>query len=85
MMIMMVIGILQVSVCAGANVMPMWGAFVSGVVAGHFYYFGSLLIAKLQIDDPLDATAGKRCSPVAAAEWVFTHVSVMKIKTVHET
>ena len=38
--------------------MYMWGAFCTGFVSAFVYYFGSILVATLKIDDPLDAAAG---------------------------
>lgn len=51
---------LKVAICAGANDMYMWGAFLTGLVAALVYYFGSMLVERLHIDDPLDAVAGKK-------------------------
>lgn len=51
-------GIFQVAICAGADAMFMWGAFVTGLVAAVVYYFGAVIVVKLKIDDPLDAVAG---------------------------
>ncbi len=47
------------AICAGCNVMYMWGAAVVGVLAGLSYLFWSWLMVKMKIDDPLDAFAGK--------------------------
>ena len=38
--------------------MEMWGAFVTGLIAALVYYFAAFSMAKLKIDDPLDAVAG---------------------------
>lgn len=51
--------LLQVAICAGANAMYMWGAFITGVVASIVYYFVAILMVKLKVDDPLDAVAGR--------------------------
>ena len=50
--------LLQVAICAGADSMFMWGAFITGLLAAIVYYLGAFLITKLKIDDPLDAVAG---------------------------
>jgi len=47
----------MVAICAGADAMFMWGAFVTGLVAAVVYYFGAVIVVKLKIDDPLDAVA----------------------------
>ncbi|XP_067935200.1 putative ammonium transporter 1 isoform X2 [Watersipora subatra] len=47
----------MVAICAGANVMQMWGALCTGIVAAFIYYFTAALVSKLRIDDPLDAVA----------------------------
>jgi len=40
--------------------MHMWGAFITGFISALVYYFGSMLVERIGIDDPLDAVAGER-------------------------
>lgn len=47
----------MVSVCAGCDEMKPWCGLVSGTVAGVLYVLNSKLIAKMKVDDPLDAVA----------------------------
>ncbi|KAJ8305891.1 hypothetical protein KUTeg_016436 [Tegillarca granosa] len=47
----------MVAACAGCNSMHPWGAAVLGIIASIVYTFYSWLMAKLKIDDPLDAVA----------------------------
>ena len=51
--------LLQVSVCAGCNVIYPWGACIVGTIAGIAYHLWSFIVRKLKVDDPLDAVAGK--------------------------
>ena len=44
-----------VSIPAPCAVVEPVGAFVIGVIGGALQYFGSLLLLKLRIDDPLEA------------------------------
>ena len=54
----MVIFSIKVAICAGCNAVLPWAGFVIGLVAGLVFMIWSFLIAKLKIDDPLDAVAG---------------------------
>ena len=47
----------MVSVCAGCDEMKPWAGLVTGIVGGCFYAVNSKIIAKLKVDDPLDAVA----------------------------
>eukprot|EP00122_Pirum_gemmata_P000017 Pgem_evm1s7 len=47
----------MVAICASCNAVEPWAAFVIGVIAGVVYTAWSFGIAKLKIDDPLDAVA----------------------------
>ena len=50
----------MVAACAGADVLRQWAAVVVGCGAGVVYYSLSILCVKIKLDDPLDATAGKK-------------------------
>ncbi|KAK4291048.1 hypothetical protein Pmani_036096 [Petrolisthes manimaculis] len=47
----------MVAICAGCNVMPIWGSCVTGIVAGMLFITIHTLLDKLKVDDPLDAVA----------------------------
>lgn len=49
---------IKVAICAGCDAVLPWAGFVIGLVAGLVFMIWSFLIAKLKIDDPLDAVAG---------------------------
>merc|ERR1719408_847924 len=44
-----------VGICSGCATVEPWAAFCIGISAAWIYYGGSVLLKKLQIDDPLDA------------------------------
>lgn len=44
-----------VALCAGCNVLPKWGTFVIGGLAGPIFLFFNWLLLRFKIDDPLDA------------------------------
>ena len=46
------------AICAGCNAVQPWAGFVIGLIAGLVFMVWSFLIAKMKIDDPLDAVAG---------------------------
>ena len=46
----------MVSVCAGCDAYYPWVAAMLGIIAGVVYLICSLLLVKLKIDDPLDAS-----------------------------
>ena len=46
-----------VAICAAANVVRPWSALIIGVIGGLFHMLASFTMMKLQLDDPLDATA----------------------------
>jgi len=46
-----------VAITAGCAVHPPWGAIIVGLIAGVVYYYSSILIFWLGIDDPVEATA----------------------------
>merc|ERR1719223_263211 len=45
----------MVSICAGADVVYPWAAFVIGLIAGAVYWSWSKLLQKFKIDDAIDA------------------------------
>ncbi|KAK3861884.1 hypothetical protein Pcinc_032195 [Petrolisthes cinctipes] len=47
----------MVAICAGCNVLPIWGSCVTGIVAGVLFISIHTLLDKLKVDDPLDAVA----------------------------
>ncbi|KAK7074347.1 Ammonium Transporter Family [Halocaridina rubra] len=47
----------MVSICAGCNVMQLWGSFVTGAIGGLISLIIHTLLPKLRVDDPLDAVA----------------------------
>lgn len=49
---------LQVAICAGADAVRPYGAFVIGLIAALVYFAVSWAMVKVRIDDPLDAVAG---------------------------
>ena len=46
----------MVSVCAGCDAYYPWVAAILGCIAGVVYLICSLILVKLKIDDPLDAS-----------------------------
>ena len=47
----------MVTVCAGCDAFRPWVAVLLGACGGSLYLVASLLLVKLKIDDPLDASA----------------------------
>lgn len=47
----------MVAICAGANTVYPWAAWVIGFVGGLVYKFWSTVLSKAGIDDPIDAAA----------------------------
>ena len=47
------------AICASANSVRPWSAFIIGLVAGAVYRLLSRLISHLKIDDPIDAIPGR--------------------------
>ncbi|CAG5130741.1 unnamed protein product, partial [Candidula unifasciata] len=47
----------MVAICGGCDVFRPWGACIVGLVAGICFNFTSWWVAKLKIDDPVDAVA----------------------------
>lgn len=47
----------MVAICAGANTVYPWAAWVIGFIGGIVYKCWSMLVANMGIDDPLDAAA----------------------------
>lgn len=49
----------QVAQCSGCNTFHPYAAFVIGIIGGITYVAWSIAMLRFQIDDPLDAVAGK--------------------------
>ena len=49
----------MVSICAGCNTLKPWAAFLTGVLSSVFYFAISIGLVSRQIDDPLEAVAGR--------------------------
>lgn len=49
----------QVAQCSGCNTFYPYAAFVIGIIGGITYVAWSIAMLRFQIDDPLDAVAGK--------------------------
>uniref|UniRef100_T1JHB7 Ammonium transporter n=1 Tax=Strigamia maritima TaxID=126957 RepID=T1JHB7_STRMM len=47
----------MVAICAGVDAVTMWGAALTGAVAGVVYLITHILVIKAKIDDPIDAIA----------------------------
>ena len=47
----------MVAICAGANTVYPWAAWVIGFIGGIVYKCWSIAIANMGIDDPIDAAA----------------------------
>lgn len=49
----------QVAICTGCDVLRPWAAIIVGAITAFSFNFTAWFIAKMKIDDPVDAIAGK--------------------------